>query len=87
MQIVDAHHHLWDLETNIYPWLADGDHDHAPVLQIDEAGAGGLLVGDEDDAGGAERWLLRGGRGAGGQGKCEGEGQTGMASHRAVRPQ
>jgi predicted TIM-barrel fold metal-dependent hydrolase len=27
MQIVDAHHHLWDLEINSYPWLADKDHD------------------------------------------------------------
>ena len=21
MKIIDAHHHLWDLETNRYPWL------------------------------------------------------------------
>ena len=25
MKIVDAHFHLWDLETNYYPWLSDGD--------------------------------------------------------------
>jgi len=24
-QFVDAHFHLWDLETNYYPWLSDGD--------------------------------------------------------------
>jgi predicted TIM-barrel fold metal-dependent hydrolase len=23
MQIVDAHHHFWDLKRNYYPWLAD----------------------------------------------------------------
>jgi predicted TIM-barrel fold metal-dependent hydrolase len=23
MQIVDPHHHLWDLETNFYPWLRE----------------------------------------------------------------
>ncbi len=23
LQIVDAHHHLWDLERNYYPWLSD----------------------------------------------------------------
>src|SRR5918992_3373658 len=23
MQIVDAHHHLWDLEQHHYPWLAN----------------------------------------------------------------
>ncbi len=23
MEIVDAHHHLWDLEANHYPWLSD----------------------------------------------------------------
>ena len=23
MQIVDAHHHLWDLQANYYPWLTD----------------------------------------------------------------
>lgn len=23
MQVVDAHHHLWDLETNNYPWLVE----------------------------------------------------------------
>lgn len=22
-EIIDAHHHLWDLETNYYPWLSD----------------------------------------------------------------
>ncbi len=29
MQIIDAHHHLWDLEANGegYPWLAPDDHD------------------------------------------------------------
>lgn len=25
MKIVDAHFHLWDLKTNYYPWLCDGD--------------------------------------------------------------
>ena len=24
MEIVDAHHHLWDLRRNRYPWLVDG---------------------------------------------------------------
>ena len=23
MRIVDAHHHLWDLTANHYPWLTD----------------------------------------------------------------
>ncbi len=23
LQIVDAHHHLWDLGRNYYPWLTD----------------------------------------------------------------
>jgi predicted TIM-barrel fold metal-dependent hydrolase len=23
LQIIDAHHHLWDLERNYYPWLSD----------------------------------------------------------------
>lgn len=27
MEIVDAHHHLWDVERNFYPWLKDADHD------------------------------------------------------------
>lgn len=27
MQIIDAHHHLWDLTKNSYPWLAAADHD------------------------------------------------------------
>lgn len=35
MQIIDAHHHLWDLEANHYPWLVDPiDHfvgDYAPI--------------------------------------------------------
>ncbi len=26
--IVDAHHHLWDLETNSYPWLVAPPADH-----------------------------------------------------------
>ncbi len=26
-RIVDAHHHLWDLETNAYPWLTGPMHD------------------------------------------------------------
>ncbi len=26
--IVDAHHHLWDLETNSYPWLVAPPSDH-----------------------------------------------------------
>jgi predicted TIM-barrel fold metal-dependent hydrolase len=27
VQIVDAHHHLWDLERNAYPWNTPEDHD------------------------------------------------------------
>lgn len=27
MQIIDAHHHLWDLERNDYPWNKPEDHD------------------------------------------------------------
>ncbi|MEZ5752099.1 MAG: amidohydrolase family protein [Paracoccaceae bacterium] len=27
MQIVDSHHHLWDLERNAYPWNKPEDHD------------------------------------------------------------
>ncbi|HPD92439.1 MAG TPA: amidohydrolase family protein [Pararhodobacter sp.] len=27
MQIIDAHHHLWDLERNAYPWNRPDDHD------------------------------------------------------------
>ena len=23
MQFIDAHHHLWDLSANYYPWLVD----------------------------------------------------------------
>lgn len=26
--IVDAHHHLWDLDANYYPWLADRPEEH-----------------------------------------------------------
>ncbi|MDX1433502.1 MAG: amidohydrolase, partial [Gammaproteobacteria bacterium] len=26
--IVDAHHHLWDLERNYYPWLCDRINPH-----------------------------------------------------------
>ena len=22
-RIIDAHHHLWDLKLNYYPWLSD----------------------------------------------------------------
>ena len=25
MRFIDAHFHLWDLDTNYYPWLSDGD--------------------------------------------------------------
>jgi predicted TIM-barrel fold metal-dependent hydrolase len=28
LQIVDAHHHLWDLDRNYYPWLADRPEEH-----------------------------------------------------------
>ena len=28
MQIVDAHHHFWDLDHNYYPWLADHEEAH-----------------------------------------------------------
>ncbi len=36
MRIVDAHHHLWDLQANYYPWLTDRVHqvrygDYAPI--------------------------------------------------------
>ena len=31
-RIVDAHFHLWDLDTNYYPWLSDGDR---PTLARD----------------------------------------------------
>ena len=36
MKIVDAHHHLWDLKANHYPWLLDPKTprlygDHAPI--------------------------------------------------------
>lgn len=36
MKIVDAHHHLWDLKANRYPWLLDPKTprlygDHAPI--------------------------------------------------------
>ncbi|MBU2646529.1 amidohydrolase family protein [bacterium] len=27
MEIVDVHHHLWDIERNFYPWLKEADHD------------------------------------------------------------
>lgn len=27
MPIVDSHHHLWDLERNVYPWLSGEMHD------------------------------------------------------------
>src|SRR5512144_1279009 len=25
--IIDAHHHLWDLDNHYYPWLSDGVRD------------------------------------------------------------
>lgn len=28
LPIVDAHHHLWDLGRNHYPWLTDAEQDH-----------------------------------------------------------
>ncbi len=28
MEIIDAHHHLWDLEENYYPWLTDDIRDN-----------------------------------------------------------
>jgi predicted TIM-barrel fold metal-dependent hydrolase len=28
LAIVDAHHHLWDLDVLAYPWLGDGSHAH-----------------------------------------------------------
>jgi predicted TIM-barrel fold metal-dependent hydrolase len=28
LEIVDAHHHLWDLGVLAYPWLEDGTHGH-----------------------------------------------------------
>ncbi len=28
LKIVDAHHHLWDLGRNYYPWLADRPEEH-----------------------------------------------------------
>ncbi|MFC7397414.1 amidohydrolase family protein [Chelatococcus sp. GCM10030263] len=28
LKIVDAHHHLWDLDRNYYPWLADRPEEH-----------------------------------------------------------
>ncbi|MEZ5658398.1 MAG: amidohydrolase family protein [Burkholderiaceae bacterium] len=57
MEIVDSHHHLWDLELNSYPWLKPDDHDRgwgdtsalkktysvASLLE-DAAGAGVELV-------------------------------------------
>src|SRR5689334_11808706 len=26
--LVDAHHHLWDLDRNYYPWLSDQPEEH-----------------------------------------------------------
>ncbi len=28
LKIVDAHHHLWDLDKNYYPWLSDAPEEH-----------------------------------------------------------
>ena len=28
LAIVDSHHHLWDLESNYYPWLSDHPEPH-----------------------------------------------------------
>lgn len=28
LRIVDAHHHLWDLDLNYYPWLSDTPEEH-----------------------------------------------------------
>ncbi len=38
MRIIDAHHHLWDLQANHYPWLLDPGTprlygDHAPICR------------------------------------------------------
>src|SRR5258706_1452439 len=38
MQIIDAHHHLWDLSANHYPWLLDPHTprlygDHGPICK------------------------------------------------------
>jgi predicted TIM-barrel fold metal-dependent hydrolase len=27
MEIVDSHHHLWDIERNFYPWMKEANHD------------------------------------------------------------
>lgn len=57
MEIVDAHHHLWDIERNFYPWLKEVHHDRgwgdmsalmlsyrASDLLSDAAGAGLTLL-------------------------------------------
>ena len=28
LEIVDAHHHFWNLDKNYYPWLADREQKH-----------------------------------------------------------
>jgi len=44
LSIVDAHHHLWDLEGHLrYPWLTSGEHsymgDYAALRRTYEARA------------------------------------------------
>ena len=28
LEIVDAHHHFWNLDKNYYPWLTDREENH-----------------------------------------------------------
>ena len=39
LEIIDAHHHLWDLDRNYYPWLADQPEREDPArrLRADQA--------------------------------------------------
>ncbi|MEZ5649679.1 MAG: amidohydrolase family protein [Burkholderiaceae bacterium] len=53
MEIVDAHHHLWDLERNFYPWLKEAhiDRGWGDVSELKKSYLASHLLADARQAG------------------------------------
>lgn len=53
MEIVDAHHHLWDLERNFYPWLKEAELDRGwgDTSSLKKSYVAGHLLNDAREAG------------------------------------